>query len=160
MLEPDQQIDRHTSHRTVPMQALSLGCPRTGTLSMQEAYSMLGYAYPYHYSSVFENIQDADMWQEALRSKYHGGPALDWKKHFDSLLGHSAAITDAPAVLFWRELMDAYPEAKIVLVERDVNKWLPSCEVLLTGVLNPFAGYVLRFTDPASVERHRAFVLV
>ena len=121
---------------------------------MQEAYSMLGYAYPYHYSSVFENIQDADMWQEALRSKYHGGPALDWKKHFDSLLGHSAAITDAPAVLFWRELMDAYPDAKIVLVDRDINRWLPSCEVLLTGVLNPFAGYVLRFTDPASVERH------
>lgn len=40
MLEPDQQIDRHTSHRTVPMQVLSLGCPRTGTLSMQEAYSI------------------------------------------------------------------------------------------------------------------------
>jgi hypothetical protein len=153
MLEPDQQIDRHTSRRTVPMQVLSLGCPRTGTLSMQEAYSILGYAHPYHYFSVFENIRDADMWQEALRSKFHGGPALDWKKHFDSLLGHSAAITDAPAVLFWRELVDAYPEAKIVLVERDLDKWIPSCELLLTGVLNPVAGYVLRFADPAWTGR-------
>lgn len=120
---------------------------------MQEAYSMLGYAYPYHYSSVFENILDADMWQEAIQAKFHNGPKLDWRKHFDALLGHSAAVTDAPSVLFWRELMEAYPEAKIVLVERDMNKWLPSCEVLLAGVLNPFAAYVLRFTDPAWTGR-------
>jgi hypothetical protein len=93
------------------------------------------------------------MWQEALRSTFHGGPALDWKKHFDSLLGHSAAVTDAFAVIFWRELMDAYPEAKIVLVERDLDKWLPSCELLLIGVLNRVSVYVLRFADPAWTGR-------
>ena len=93
------------------------------------------------------------MWQEALRSKFHGGPALNWRKHFDSLLGHSSAVTDAPAFLLWQELMDAYPEAKIVLVERDLKEWLPSCKLLLTGVLNPVAGYVLRVTDPAWIGR-------
>ncbi|KAM0711509.1 hypothetical protein Q7P35_000875 [Cladosporium inversicolor] len=153
MLEPDQQIDHHTGHRAVQMQVLSLGCPQTGTLSAQEAYAVLGYAYPYHYSSVFENIRVADMWQEAIRSKFHGGPALDWKKHFDSLLGHSAAVTDAPAVPFWKELADAYPEAKIVLVERNLKKWLPSCELLITGFLNPVEGYFLRFAEPVWTGR-------
>jgi len=154
MLSPDANIDRHTSHRTVPMSVLSLGCPRTGTLSMQEAYSVLGYASPYHFSSVFSNIKDADMWQEAFAAKFHGGPEIkDWRAHFDQLLGHCGAVTDAPAVLFWQELVAAYPEAQIVLVERDMEKWLPSCETLLAGVLNPVAGYVLRYTDPAWTGR-------
>lgn len=154
MLSPDANIDRHTCHRTVPMSVLSLGYPRTGTLSMQEAYSLLGYASPYHFSSVFSNIRDADMWQEAFAAKYRGGPEIkSWRKHFDALLGHCGAVTDAPAVIFWRELIDAYPEAKIVLVERDVQKWLPSCATLLAGVLNPVAGYVLRFTDPSWTGR-------
>jgi hypothetical protein len=153
MLNPDANIDRHTCQRIVPMEVLSLGCPRTGTLSMQEAYSMLGYAYPYHFSSVFDNIQDADMWQEAFNAKFRGGPALDWRKHFDSLLGHSSVVADAPAVLFWKELVEAYPDAKVVLVERDIEKWLPSCETLLVGILNPVAGYVLRYTDPTWTGR-------
>jgi hypothetical protein len=153
MLNPDANIDRRTSHRTVPMKVLSLGCPRTGTLSMQEAYSMLGYASPYHFSSVFDNIRDADMWQEAFSAKFRGGPSLDWRKHFDCLLGHCAAITDAPAVLFWKELVDAYPDAKVVLVERSAEKWLPSCETLLVGILNPVAAYVLRYSDPTWTGR-------
>ncbi|KAK5163159.1 uncharacterized protein LTR77_010943 [Saxophila tyrrhenica] len=145
----DLNIDRHKCHRVVPMQVLCLGAPRTGTFSMQEALAILGYQSPYHYSSVFSNVQDADMWQEALQYKFHSkGKPIDWRKHFDKLLGHSAAITDAPAVLFWQELLDAYPGVKVVLVERDEERWYQSMEVLLEGLLNPVGRNVIRFTDP------------
>ncbi|KAK5120739.1 hypothetical protein LTR85_006097 [Meristemomyces frigidus] len=148
MLEPGTDIDRTTCRRTVPLEVLSLGMPRTGTLSMQEALSMLGYPTPYHYVSIFENARDADMWIPALRAKAQGRGKPFGRREWDQLLGHCGAVTDTPCVYFWRELLDAYPEAKVVLVERDEDKWFASCEGLLEGVLNPFAVWVLRFTDP------------
>jgi len=57
-------------------------------------------------------------------------------------------VTDVPAACFWRELLEAYPEAKVVLVEREEEAWLRSCGALLDGALDPFGLYVLRFTDP------------
>ena len=168
ILDPDLNIDRRKSHRTVPLEVLSLGCSRTGTLSMVEALKILGYPDPYHYSSVFANVSDADMWQTAFRAKYGTGEiglgaarigpeggatgkgegAMDWRAYFDRLLGHCGAVTDSPVIYFWEELLQAYPDAKVIVVERNVEKWLPSIGALLDGVLNPVARYVLRFTDP------------
>jgi hypothetical protein len=36
--------------------------------------------------------------------------------------GHQA-VTDAPAMCFGLELIDTYPEAKVVLTPRDVDEW-------------------------------------
>ena len=119
MLNRDANVDRHTCHRKVPMEVLSLGFSRTGTLSMVEALSILGYPNPYHYSSIFGNVKDTDMWMEALDFKYKGKGHFDWKRDFDKLLSECGAVTDTPCVCFWKELLEAYPDAKVVLVERD-----------------------------------------
>src|ERR1700761_8644992 len=85
MFNPDANIDRHKCHRTVPMEVLALGLSRTGTLSMQEALTILGYP-TYHYAEIFANVQDADMWIEALDYKFKGKGSFDYKKDFDKLL--------------------------------------------------------------------------
>lgn len=46
----------------------------------------------------------------------------DW----DRLLGHVSAVTDLPAMAFGPELIAAYPEAKVVLVHRDIDAWFRS----------------------------------
>jgi hypothetical protein len=120
---------------------------------MAEAVSILGYAAPYHFSSIFANIKDADLWKETFAMKERArrtgqDDVKQWRALFDQLLGHSSAITDVPAICFWRELLAAYPEAKVVLVERDVDKWLLSFGILVEGSLNPLGRYVLRYTDP------------
>jgi hypothetical protein len=148
MLNPDANIDRHGHKRTVQMEVLSLGFPRTATLSMSEALQILGCQNPYHYVDVFKNVKDADMWQEALAWKSEKREDVDWRRHFNSLLGHCAAVTDVPSITMWRELIEAYPEAKVVLVERDEDKWFRSFETLVEGILNPLGRYILRFTDP------------
>ena len=147
MFNPDANIDRHNRQRTVPLEVLSLGLPRTGTLSMQEALTTLGYP-TYHYCRMFENVKDTDIWMEAYQAKQNDRANTDWRKLFDQVLGDYSAVTDAPGVVLWKELLEAYPEAKIVLVERDVNQWMSSFEVLVEGVLNPAATYVLRWSDP------------
>lgn len=57
---------------------------------------------------------------------YTGGPPptrADW----DRLFGRCEAVTDMGS-FFALDLMAAYPEAKIILVERDVDSWYRSVE--------------------------------
>ncbi|TKA65957.1 hypothetical protein B0A55_10155 [Friedmanniomyces simplex] len=112
------------------MEVPSLGLGRTGTLSMQEALKILGYPNTYHYSSIFANVQDAHMWNEALRAKYQGHGKPFGRREWDQPLGHCRAITDVPAVCFWRESLEAYPDVKVDLVDRDEDKWYKSCSKL------------------------------
>lgn len=42
------------------------------------------------------------------------------------MLGHVSATTDTPANCFGPELIAAYPDAKIILIERDVDAWYKS----------------------------------
>ncbi|KAK5708671.1 hypothetical protein LTR17_020503 [Elasticomyces elasticus] len=120
-------IDRHTCHRTTPMQVLSLGMSRTGTATMHAALTILGYD-TYHGFHFYSNVLDTDMWREAYESKYFalpGSPVLD-HQFFDKLLGHVSAVTDIPAASFGTDLIAAYPDAKVVLVERDIEAWYKS----------------------------------
>ena len=67
------------STRTVPMQVLSLGMPRTGTVSMQAALETLGCKPTYHgYTSLY-NIEHLPLWAAAFEAKYHnnGEPLLE-----------------------------------------------------------------------------------
>lgn len=106
--------------RAVPMKLLCLGHSRTGTQSLREALFILGYDDVYHQTSLnVDYPADVPLWNKALRAKFEGqGDVFDRHK-FDQLLGHCMAVTDVPCVIFWRELMDAYPEAIVVLTVRD-----------------------------------------
>ncbi|KAH7418814.1 hypothetical protein BKA64DRAFT_590952, partial [Cadophora sp. MPI-SDFR-AT-0126] len=146
MLPRDQYIDRRKCHRVVPMEVLSLGYPRTGTMSMQKALEILGYPNPYHFTSLFGNARDADMWQEAFAAKYRGIGTFG-RQDFDQLLGHVGAVTDSPCVAFAAELIEAYPDAKVVLVEREIEGWQGSWTVLVLSVFMPVGG-ILKYTDP------------
>lgn len=43
---------------------------------------------------------------------------------FDAVIGHAVAVADAPASVFAAELIEAYPDAKVVLNYRsDIDAW-------------------------------------
>ncbi|KAH7041476.1 uncharacterized protein B0I36DRAFT_209608, partial [Microdochium trichocladiopsis] len=161
-------VDRRKCSRQVPFEVISAGFPRTGTASMQEALTILGYP-TYHFSSLLTNLRDADMWLPALDAKFFSrdhsiaypkddvgsrkAPSIG-KKDFDQLLGHVSASTDVPGCLFWEELLDAYgPDVKVVLVDRDLDTWQRSFDGLVDGIMNPFVRHVLATLDPFIVGR-------
>lgn len=132
-------VDRHTCTRKVPMEVLSLGMGRTGTASMQKALQILGYP-TYHGFEIHANKPDNDMWIEAFDIKYQRTPETkaegpwtpkQWRAFFDKLLGHVSATTDLPCNCFGPELIAAYPEAKVILVERELEAWYKSWEKAL-----------------------------
>ncbi|KYG41694.1 hypothetical protein M433DRAFT_75346 [Acidomyces richmondensis BFW] len=115
---------RRKCHRVRPMEVLVLGLERTGTLSMRAALFELGYYDVYHMAScLFENPPDADLWCDAIDAKAFGKGKFT-KENWDQLLGHcmaspTSAVSDQPCAMFAEELIEAYPDAKIVLTVRD-----------------------------------------
>lgn len=112
---------------------------------MQAALEILGIP-TWHNVTMAQNEGDMSLWIEALKRKYEGKERLK-RKDFDRLLGHWGACTDQPACVFAEELAEAYPETyvpfgdsrstleritnmeayrKIILVERDVERWYSS----------------------------------
>ena len=65
-------------------------------------------------AEIFEHLEHVPFWQEAGEGK-----PRDWEQVF---AGYQSAV-DWPASAFYRELMDAYPEAKVILTVRDAERW-------------------------------------
>ena len=101
------------------MRVLALGLSRCGTESLKFALEDLGYNGVYH---GFEVTPDQCMvwsrlWDEKVAKG--SGPRIGTEVFdtlvFDTLIGNYEAVTDAPGLMFARELMEAYPEAKVMV---------------------------------------------
>jgi hypothetical protein len=67
-----------------------------------------------------------------------GGPKPFDRAEFDQLLEGYAAVCDAPFIAFAPELIEAYPSALVVLVERDIEAWYKSFgSVITANLFNP-----------------------
>ncbi|KAJ6444599.1 acyl coA binding protein domain-containing protein [Purpureocillium lavendulum] len=112
-----------------PMQVLCLGLSRSGTDSLRNALTILGYDNVYHgFVITSSQREDCAFWVPLMRQKYARQketlpPGID----FDSVLAECEAVTDGPANVFGEELMAYYPDARVVLNRRkDVDAWYAS----------------------------------
>ncbi|KAM0343405.1 hypothetical protein ACHAPU_008586 [Fusarium lateritium] len=116
-------IDSYPEGRTKPMRVLCLVQSRTSTMAVFEALKQLGYT-PYHLSiAVGSPKTNLDLWREALDAKFYGKGKPWGREEFDKVLGFYDAVVDVPAILFVEELVAAYPEAKVIVTERDMDSW-------------------------------------
>ncbi|MBA3950428.1 MAG: sulfotransferase family protein [Rubrobacter sp.] len=99
------------------MRVIGAGFGRTGTMSLKAALEELGFGPCYHMTELFEHPEHAESWDAARR-----GEAVDW----DGFLGEYDAAVDWPACMFYEELMEEYPDAKVLLSVRDPERWYES----------------------------------
>ena len=99
------------------LKVIGAGFGRTGTMSLKVALEELGFDPCYHMTELFENPSHADSWNAAAK-----GERVDW----ETLLGDYAATVDWPACSFYEELMETYPDAKVLLSVRDPERWYKS----------------------------------
>jgi len=95
------------------MKVIGAGLPRTGTLSQKVALEMLGFGPCYHMVNVLTDLPLARQWEQAMDTE------VDW----DEIFGEHESTVDWPGSFFYRELADAYPDAKVVLSVRDPEAW-------------------------------------
>lgn len=105
------------THEGNGLKIIGAGFGRTGTLSIKHALEELGFGPCYHMSELFDKPGVDAQWDAIVR----GEPA-DWHTVFK---GYQATV-DWPACTFYKELMQAYPHAKVLLTVRDPEKWYES----------------------------------
>jgi Sulfotransferase domain len=97
------------------LQVIGVGMHRTGSMSVKAALERLGFGPCYHGMEALRRSTDGEHWLAA----YETGGAVDWSLIFQ---GYRSTL-DWPTIYFWEELAAAYPEAKILLTERDPELW-------------------------------------
>jgi Sulfotransferase domain len=118
------------------MKVIGAGLPRTATLSQHAAMEILGFKPVYHMATVFEKGQ-APEWREVL----------DGKRSAAELLADYEATVDWPGSYYTKDLAEAYPDAKIVLSERDPESWAQSMVKTIWGLF--YADNLMRHLSDA-----------
>ncbi|KAI1114028.1 hypothetical protein F5Y14DRAFT_451427 [Nemania sp. NC0429] len=98
--------------------------PRTGTASVKLALEQLGYPNVYHMSTFVDHPEDHTHWGRVIKAKIAGQhiPRSVW----DELFGKYQAVVDAPSCYFAIDLAEAYPDAKVIILNRDGDNWYES----------------------------------
>ena len=106
------------------VQVIGAGFGRTGTLSTKAALQKLLGGRCYHMETIAYSETQLGYW---LQWADDPDRSPDW----DRILDGFVACVDAPVCFFWEELMERYPDAKVVLTVRDPERWYPSFRSLI-----------------------------
>ena len=116
----------------MPLQIIGAGFGRTGTVSTKAALEILGFGPCYHMREILQHrpgVNDGhlDAWSEHAR----GQREMDW----DFIFQNYNACLDHPTCHAYEELMERYPDAKVILNVRDGAGWFRSFEELMNGLV-------------------------
>jgi hypothetical protein len=103
------------------LKVIGSGLGRTGTRSAKLALEQLGFGPTHHMVEVFMHPETVPLWTEA------GNGRPDW----DAIFAGYASMVDHPGCCYWRELMDHYPDAKVLHTVRDPDKWFDSTQATI-----------------------------
>lgn len=100
------------------LKLINAGLGRTGTTSLKVALDRLGFGPGYHMFDIVNSEERLGQWEKIVCDARQP----DWKVVFDSY----AAAVDGPCAIYYKQIMEAFPEAKIMLTIRDAERWYQS----------------------------------
>lgn len=129
------------------MKLINAGFGRTGTTSLKAALEVLGFAPVYHTTDLFRSGKDLDFWEAALEGK-----TADWRAFFADY-----EVADWPVALSYRDIINAHPEAKVILTVRDPEQWFESMNGMLKQAFSinlpiPRLRRIRRFVDTYGIN--------
>jgi len=138
------------------LKIVGTGLGRTGTKSMHTALNRLGFGPCHHMSEMFVHPEAFPKWIAAANG------AENWDELFE---GYESMV-DWPGVKYWRQLVDYYPEAKVLHTVRDPDQWFDSTQatifnranlerIVLPGPMSDFFGALFGDMMPYIADRAR-----
>mmetsp|Transcript_10185 Transcript_10185/g.22368 ORF Transcript_10185/g.22368 Transcript_10185/m.22368 type:complete len:739 (+) Transcript_10185:50-2266(+) len=100
------------------VQIICAGLMRTGLKSLAEALRSLGYGEIYDRGDVYKTYP---WWDVAIQN---GATDGTFREMFDGY----AVVLGMPVYVFWEQIHQAYPNAKIILTVRDEQEWFESVQ--------------------------------
>src|SRR2546423_1849791 len=117
-----------SSTRTGP-RVIGAGYGRTGTASLKRALEILGFGPCHHMEEVVKNPDEVPTWEAAGR-----GEAVDWA----TFLQGWGSTCDFPSSFYYAQLMEAFPDAKVILTKRDPDAWCDSFAATIYPMVTRF----------------------
>ena len=122
------------------LEIIGAGFGRTGTLSLKFALEKIGFGPCYHMMEVRRNEGHCGIWHRAAN-----GEAVDWPALFKNF----RSAVDWPVVEFWEDLLEVYPDARVILSYRDGESWYRSLSnTIMKNLLGPIP-------DEPDLKAHR-----
>ena len=98
------------------MKVICAGLSKTGTKSLANALQILGY-------TVYDFPEHVNIHGDEWRALYSGNETPDFVSMYEGV----DAVTDLPAAYWYEELLQAFPDAKVILTVRDNDEvWVQS----------------------------------
>ena len=114
---------------------IGAGIGRTGTHSLKLALEELGFGKCYHMDElIFHHPEKLSFWKEVK-----AGKKVDWDAFFT---GYQASV-DIPTFVHYKELMQVYPDAKVILTVRDPESWYRSFGETIIRKSKPTIGEII-----------------
>ena len=134
------------------MKVICAGPAKTGTKSISKALQILGLKV---YNWEEQTFDFLDHWVDVFQN----GAKPDVKRAYEN----ADAVVDMPGTFFFEEILEAFPDCKVILSERDEHSWMESLVnqikvfntatfalkplVLLSPTLKKLFFVLLAFTD-------------
>ena len=97
------------------MKVICAGIGKTGTKSIAKALRHLGFTVFDWEEQIFDFL---DHWFDVFQN----GAMPDVKRVYEN----ADAVVDIPGNFFWEEILEAFPDCKVILSERDEDSWVKS----------------------------------
>ncbi|XP_078494133.1 uncharacterized protein LOC144749616 [Ciona intestinalis] len=110
------------------MKIILASFPKNGTKSMNEAFQTLGYNVYDWFEHFWYHGND---WAKILDE---GGSIEDFRRMYEDI----DVVTDTPACLFWQQILEAFPNAKVIISTRNEEKWFLSFQNQLNATSSSF----------------------
>jgi hypothetical protein len=107
------------------MRLIGAGLPRTATLSQKVALEMLGVGPCYHMVDVLADLDRVRQWCDAL----------DGNGDWDTIFAGYGSTVDWPGSYHTLELVERYPDAKVLLSVRSGEAWAKSMHETIASML-------------------------
>ncbi len=101
------------------LKVIGTGFGRTGTDSMRLALNILRFGPTHHMLELSDKPVLYKRWIDLAH-----GSQVDWSSLFE---GYSSCV-DWPSAYYWKELIDVYPDARVLLTWRSPESWWKSFE--------------------------------
>ena len=130
------------------MKVICAGWGRTGTRSLKYALEHINGQPSYHMQNILLNKKDAKKWHDLI---FNNKKIYNW----DNIYKGYGACLDFPSCNYYKELMDFYPDAKVILNLRDDESWVKSWNVLNNQILKSFTFRFIAKLPYTSFKLHK-----
>lgn len=104
------------------LKVIGAGLGRTGTTSLMVALEHLLSGPCYHMAKIHDKPSDVAHFTRTAQ-----GHLSNWDPNWQLFFKPYSAVTDWPAAAFYQSIMDAFPDAMVLLSYRPSEDWYRSC---------------------------------